>query len=164
VHKGSTQTNKRLKRGFKYKGAKKPSVLWSGAPDCSVCHRTVSGAPGPYKVQLATLGFLLALRYNSQNCPLHQRSNDYLAQWSTAMALDKCYSARQSQSAELERTRHWTVHVRWGTGLSGATRGQPPTVKISRTLTVGWRDWRTGLSGAPIDRSLPQRLFGVWGL
>jgi hypothetical protein len=47
VHKGSTQTNKRLKKGFKYKGAMKPSVPWSGAPDCPVCHRIVSGAPGP---------------------------------------------------------------------------------------------------------------------
>jgi hypothetical protein len=38
--------------------SKKPSVLCSGAPDCLVCHRTVSGAPGPYKDELATLGFL----------------------------------------------------------------------------------------------------------
>jgi hypothetical protein len=60
VHKGSTQTNKRLKIGFKYKGAKKPRVPWSGAPDCPVCHRTVSGAPGPYSLKLATLGFLRA--------------------------------------------------------------------------------------------------------
>jgi hypothetical protein len=60
VHKGSTQTNKRLKIVFKYKGAKKPSVPWSGAPDCPVCHRTVSGAPGPYSLKLATLGFLRA--------------------------------------------------------------------------------------------------------
>jgi hypothetical protein len=36
VHKGKTQTNKRLKLGIKFKGAKKPSVLWSGAPDCPV--------------------------------------------------------------------------------------------------------------------------------
>jgi hypothetical protein len=49
-----------FKRGFKYKGAKKPSVLWFGAPDCPVCHRTVSGAPGSYKDELATLGFLQA--------------------------------------------------------------------------------------------------------
>jgi hypothetical protein len=31
------------------------SVLWSGAPDCPVCHRTVSGAPCPYEDELATL-------------------------------------------------------------------------------------------------------------
>jgi hypothetical protein len=60
VHKGSTQTNKRLKLGIKFKGAKKPSMPWSGAPDCPVCHRTVSGALGPYNVQLSTLGFLRA--------------------------------------------------------------------------------------------------------
>jgi hypothetical protein len=33
---------------------------WSGAPDCPVCHRTVSGAQGPYNAQLSTLGFLSA--------------------------------------------------------------------------------------------------------
>jgi hypothetical protein len=32
-------------------------VPWSGAPDCPVCHRTVSGVPGPYNSKLATLGF-----------------------------------------------------------------------------------------------------------
>jgi hypothetical protein len=30
-------------------------MLWSGAPDYPVCHRTVSGAPGPYRVKPATL-------------------------------------------------------------------------------------------------------------
>jgi hypothetical protein len=57
VHKGSTQTNKGMKKGFKNKGAKKLRVPWSGAPDCPVCHRTVSGAPGPYNLKPATLGF-----------------------------------------------------------------------------------------------------------
>jgi hypothetical protein len=32
------------------------SVLWFGAPDCPVCHRTVSGAPCPYKSEATTLG------------------------------------------------------------------------------------------------------------
>jgi hypothetical protein len=32
------------------------SVLKIGAPDCLVCHRTVSDEPGPYKCQPATLG------------------------------------------------------------------------------------------------------------
>jgi hypothetical protein len=31
------------------------SVLKNGAPDCSVHHRTVSGAPGPYNIKPATL-------------------------------------------------------------------------------------------------------------
>jgi hypothetical protein len=40
--------------------SKETEYAWSGAPDCPVCHRTVSGAPGPYNVQLSTLGFLRA--------------------------------------------------------------------------------------------------------
>jgi hypothetical protein len=32
-------------------------VPWSSAPEYLVCHRTVSGAPGPYKSKLATLRF-----------------------------------------------------------------------------------------------------------
>jgi hypothetical protein len=60
VHKGSTQTNKRLKKRFKFERSKKLSVPWSGALDCPVCHQTVSGAPGPYNAQLSTLRFLMA--------------------------------------------------------------------------------------------------------
>jgi hypothetical protein len=33
-------------------------VPWSGPLYCPVCHRTVSGAPGPYDSELATFGFL----------------------------------------------------------------------------------------------------------
>jgi hypothetical protein len=33
-----------------------------------------------------------------------------------------------------------------------------PTIETVRTLTVGWRGWLTGLSGAPINSSLPQQL------
>jgi hypothetical protein len=43
--------------GIQIKGAKKLSVLWSSAPECPVCHRTVSGAPGPYRAEPATLRF-----------------------------------------------------------------------------------------------------------
>jgi hypothetical protein len=31
------------------------SVLWTGAPDCLVCHRTMSSAPCPYEDEPATL-------------------------------------------------------------------------------------------------------------
>jgi hypothetical protein len=37
-------------------------VLWSSAPDCPVCHQIVSGAPGPYRAEPATLGFLQTVR------------------------------------------------------------------------------------------------------
>jgi hypothetical protein len=58
-------------------------VPWSGAPDCPVCHRTVSGAPGPYIVQLSTLGFLRARFTGLSGAPAEQR---LLAQRSTAKA------------------------------------------------------------------------------
>jgi hypothetical protein len=60
--------------------------------------------------------------------------------------------ARRSQSGRKWRTGQWTGPVRCTTGLSGG-----PHVKSSngRTLTVGWRGWRTGLSGAPVDTRVP---------
>jgi hypothetical protein len=63
VHKDSTQTNKRLKIGFKYKGAKKPSVPWTGAPDCPV-HQD-------WRHSRVSQG---ALRYNSPDCPVCHRT------------------------------------------------------------------------------------------
>jgi hypothetical protein len=52
VHKGSTQTNKNIKLGFKKKGAKETE----GCP--GLAHRTVSSALGPYNSKLFTFGFL----------------------------------------------------------------------------------------------------------
>jgi hypothetical protein len=52
VHKGSTQTNKKIKLGFKKKGAKETEVC------PGLAHRTVSGAPGPYNSELFTFRFL----------------------------------------------------------------------------------------------------------
>jgi hypothetical protein len=74
--KGSTQTNKRSKLGFKKKGAKKPK--------CALVWRTgLSGAPGPYNSELATFGFLqrhsaIIHRISGvpPECLVHQRSND----------------------------------------------------------------------------------------
>jgi hypothetical protein len=80
VHKGSTQTNKRLKKGFKIKGAKKPRVPWSGAPDSFRCTRTVHRPTLNSRVSQG------ALRYNSLDCPVHQQSNDSSMQRSTAKA------------------------------------------------------------------------------
>jgi hypothetical protein len=57
VYKCSTQTNKILKNRVQIQRSKKPSVPWSGASDCPVCHRTVSGAPGPYNPKSVTLEF-----------------------------------------------------------------------------------------------------------
>jgi hypothetical protein len=112
VHKGSTQINKRSKLGFKIKGAKKLSVLWSGAPDCPLSHRTVSGASGPYRIQQATLGFQQA--HSTKNhrtvwcatglsgVPAEQR---LLRATVDCKSTDARNSARQSQSAESEAHR-----------------------------------------------------------
>jgi hypothetical protein len=49
---------KRLKLGFKRKEQRNRREPWSGAPDCPVHHRTVSGAPGTVHAELFTFGFL----------------------------------------------------------------------------------------------------------
>jgi hypothetical protein len=139
-------------------------VLWTGAPDYPVCHRTVSGAPGPYKVQTTTLGFLLALSTiihrtvrRATGLPGAPAKYGYPAQRSTATAPDERYSARQCQSApDTEQC------------LSGVAPDCPVPLedKASNGHQLpnpnGWVTWlahRT-VSGVPIDSSLPQRLFG----
>jgi hypothetical protein len=78
--KGSTQTNQKNKLGLKRKEQKGNRRLpWSGAPDCPVCHRTVSGVPPDsvrctrvLQLELLTFGFP---RRNSaiihRICPVH---------------------------------------------------------------------------------------------
>jgi hypothetical protein len=74
-------------KGFKFKGAKKLSV--PGLAYRTVrCNRTEQSWTGHSRVSQS------ALRYNSPDCPVHQRSNGYLAQRSTATDPCKRYSAR----------------------------------------------------------------------
>jgi hypothetical protein len=69
--KGSTQTNKKSKKGFKTKEQRKQkaTLVWrtglSGVPPDSVrCTKEINS-------ELATFGFLKnALRYNSPDCPV----------------------------------------------------------------------------------------------
>jgi hypothetical protein len=49
--------------------------------------------------------------------------------------------ARRVRGGARRRTRQWTVTVRCTTGLSGGSTCQSSN---GRTLTVGWRGWRTG--------------------
>jgi hypothetical protein len=79
---------------------------WSGAPDCPVCHRIVSGAPGDSKPNLVPSGISEALRYNSPDCPVLQRR----------AALNS--PASDLRSAIIHRT--CSMH----TGLSGETAEQ----------------------------------------
>jgi hypothetical protein len=133
MHKGSTQTNKKIKLGFKKKGAKKPkcALVWHTG-QCPVCHRTVSGAPGPYNSELATFGFLqrhFAIIHRTVRCAIWCTSGATASQrngrlqWSPA-TLQCVDSSRRSQSSRQRRTGQCTVPVRCGTGLSSATRRQ----------------------------------------
>jgi hypothetical protein len=70
-------------------------------------------------------------------------------------------SARRVRADARRRTGQWTVTVRCTTGLSGS-----PTCQSSngRTLTVGWRGWRTRQCLVrPSTDSLPNGHFGGWG-
>jgi hypothetical protein len=131
VHKDSTQTNKRLKLGFKFKGAKKPRVPWSGAPDCPVCHRTLSGASGPYNLKPATLRFLIAC-----SALIHRTV--------------RCATGLCGAPAEQRLLRATVVCKSWRSEL------QWRTVRIeSESLVRGAPDTEQCLSGAAPDCPMP---------
>jgi hypothetical protein len=103
------------------------------------------------QLPLATFGFLeKPLHYNSPDCPVCHRTVRCASGATTSKrngrlqrSTDRCTvrgQSAQSQSSARRRTGQWTVHVRCTTGLSGG-----PTCQSSngRTLTVGWRGWRT---------------------
>jgi hypothetical protein len=108
-------------------------VPWSSAPDCPV-HQ------GTWLQTCHLREFWEPLRYNSSDCPVCQRSNGYTAPTVVCNEQLMRYSARKSQSRARRRTEQWTVTVRYTTGLSG---GPEVRSSNSRTLTVGWRGWRT---------------------
>jgi hypothetical protein len=128
-------------------------VCWSGAPDCPVCHRTVFDAPGSYRVQLATPGFLQA-----HSVIIHRtvRCDSGATATSRNGRLQKLknrgtvrISAQQSQSAESEA--HRTVN-----SVSGAVLDCPVShedkVSNGRQLLnsngcVTWLAYRTVFGG-----------------
>jgi hypothetical protein len=102
------------------------------------------------------------LRYNSPDCPVYcpvcQRSNGYTAPTVVCNAIVKHYSARlRVQKSEQAQKAHWTVNRT----CPVAQLSEAPTVGTQRPGDVaGAPDsvrWRTGLFGAPYDRSLHQR-------
>jgi hypothetical protein len=68
VHKGSTQTNKKIKVRVQKKGAKETEenpglvhrTVRCATGQCPVHYQTVSGAPGAVQSELFTFGFLSA--------------------------------------------------------------------------------------------------------
>jgi hypothetical protein len=159
VHKGSTQTNKRLKKGFKNKGAKKPSVPWSGAPHCPVCHQTVSGAIGLYSLKLVTLRFLRArsaIIHRTVRCTSEGTApsrNGRLQKLENHMNSEEQCTQSQSHPSEAHRTLNSACPVPLEDKVSNGQKLLNPN---------GWVMWLTHrtVSGAPIDSSHPQRLCG----
>jgi hypothetical protein len=92
------------------------ALVWhtglSGVPPDSVwCTRTVQLQTRHLRVSQA------ALRYNSPDCPVHQRSNGYFVQRSTAKAADSVngeekYAQKLEQSPEAHRIVNSTCPVR----------------------------------------------------
>jgi hypothetical protein len=138
VHKGSTQTNKKIKERVQNQRSKgtKGALVWrtglSGVPPDSVqCTRTVQLQTRHPRISLGVL------RYNSPDCPVHQRSNGSFTQRSTAKAADSVNSEEQcaqksEQSSEAHQTvncacpvRHWTVRCHKKTKLQWSIAPEP---------------------------------------
>jgi hypothetical protein len=138
------------------------SVLKNGAPDCPVCHRTVSGAPCPYNSKPATLGNSRAasaiihrtVRYATglsgapaeQRLPARQRLST------------KCYGALQYRDRS-QRAPDCLVQQD-DRQLQRSTAQNPNRrADVARTgqCTVTVR-WCTGLSGASVASKNNQRL------
>jgi hypothetical protein len=101
------------------------------------------------------------------NCPVCQRSNDYFKRNGRLQRI-KCAPARAEVRARAVGAPDSLQD------LSGAPPDSPeapqvraPTVEPQRLADVaGTPDsvrWRTRLSGAPCDSSLPTTIFGGWG-
>jgi hypothetical protein len=135
---------------------------WSGAPDCLVCHRTVSGAP-PDSVRCTTeLQAKLRTFGNFQRCftIIHRTVRCYTGQCPMLQGRATLNSAASDfRSAIIHRT--CLVH----TGLSGEpaeqrllhANGRLQRIKCApaRAEEQSTRGWHTGqiqdLSGAPPD-------------
>jgi hypothetical protein len=135
------------------------SVLWTGAPDCPVCHRTVSGAPCPYKDKLATI------EKTEPHSTIIHRTVRCASRATTTRSngrLQKRMTDEQSAQSQSRRARDAPDSEQY---LSGGAPDcpVPQEDKLSNGRLSqnpnGWVTWRrTGLSGAPIDISLSQRL------
>jgi hypothetical protein len=110
-------------------------VLKNGAPDCPVCHRTVSGTPGPYNSKPSTLGNSRAafvIIHRTVQCAI-RLSGEPVEQRLPAPTVDsaKCYSELQyrdrSQRAPVCPVWHRTV---WCSKTTDSSNGQ-----LLRTLT-----------------------------
>ena len=140
-----------------------------------LAHRTVWCATGQCPVHRGTSARTLhlrenqrALRYNSPDCPVCQRSNDYFARNGRLQRI-KCAPARAEDRARAGGTPDSLQDLSGAPPDSQAgPQDRAPTVGTQRPGDVaGAPDsvrWRTGHSGAPVDSSLHQTASLVVGV
>jgi hypothetical protein len=146
-------------------------LLWSGAPDCPVCHRTCPVHQGTPTSNYSASGFSRdhsAIIHRTVRCApdmsgaprkgglrnspasgfhfcrsaiIHLRSNDYFRRQRLPAAHLLRASARRAQTRPCWRTGHSTEHVRCATGHQGGPRSQ----KLQRSESNGTGD----VAGAP---------------
>jgi hypothetical protein len=145
-----------------------------------VYHRTVSGAPRESNSELASFG--KPLRYNSPDCLMSHRTVSGAhptvrcdsGATTTSCATVDCNALNARLRAQRSRARAGGTPDKLQ-DLSGAPpdsqvgpQDRAPTVEPQRSADVAgapdsvW--WRTGLSGAPCDCSLPTTTLWWLGL
>jgi hypothetical protein len=128
---------------------------WSGAPDCLVCHRTVR-CTRALVAELATFG-----KFRGRSAIIHRTVRCASGATATSRATVDCnaLNARlRVQRTEDTQLAHRTVYRTCP--VHHRTAQRPHLSELQRSEPNGWR---TGLSGAPCDSSLPTAIFGGWG-
>jgi hypothetical protein len=135
-----------------------------------LAHRTVSGAPGPYRCQPATLGNSRAhstIIHWTVRCATGQSGEPAEQRLSASMVVSaKCYSGysvvAEVRAAKSKGTRLSDVAPDYPVPQEDKASNGRPAPNPNGWVT--WRHtglgtvlvwWHTGLSGAPIARSLP---------
>jgi hypothetical protein len=140
--------NKLIKRPKKVQTKRtkdNPKTPWSGAPDCPVCHRTVSGTPGNSKLNSSPSGKWRPLRYNSPDCSVKHRTVSGVTPsgaTATSRATVDCnaFNARlRAQRTEHAQLAHRTVY-RTGP-VHHRTSQRPHKSELQRSNPNGWLTW-----------------------
>jgi hypothetical protein len=122
-------------------------VLRYNSPDCPVSHRTVSGAHRTVRcASRATTTSRATVDCNSIQCATVRAEVRARAGGAPDSLHD--LSGAPPDSLVAPQVRASTVEPQWSADVAGA----PDSVR-----------WRTGLSGAPCDITLPTAIFGGWG-
>jgi hypothetical protein len=113
----NTNHKKNQVRNTILKEQKELSVLKNGTPDCPVCHQIVSGAPGPYSCQPATLG-------KTKTCSAIICRSVQCATGLSGEPAEQWLSARNGRLCQMNIVATVQRRSQRGTKLSGAARGQ----------------------------------------